>query len=58
MVLIINTNWYVKKDETNNECHLREENLPFADLAGPLQTVLNSFFIMDEITRIASVGYA
>lgn len=31
-------------------------NLPFADLAGPLQTVLNSFFIMNEITHTASVG--
>lgn len=31
-------------------------DLPFADLAGPLQTVLNSFFIMNEITHTASVG--
>lgn len=34
------------------------EDLPFADLAGPLQTVLNSFFIMNEITHTASVGCA
>lgn len=33
-------------------------DLPFADLAGPLQTVLNSFFIMNEITHTASVGCA
>lgn len=33
-------------------------DLPFADLAGPLQTVLNSLFIMNEITHTASVGCA
>lgn len=37
---------------------IRGGDLPFADLAGPLQTVLNSLFIMNEITHTASVGCA